>query len=212
MKRWLFFVFAALSLLMCVATVILWARGYVAENDFDYVWATGRAELIEGKGKFRLSVTTNDSQVDVLERNPFVAGFHHTVYQDPAIDLQVTSPSIALGENEQPPSYRLYINRCGFAVLSKQDSGPFHSRTWEFLAPNPSLAAITAILPIYAIAVTLRRHFRNRRPGHGFCPSCGYDLRASRDRCSECGKLIPAIIGKRKRGRSRVANFRRPAR
>jgi len=41
-----------------------------------------------------------------------------------------------------------------------------------------------------ALSVIAARPLWRRLPLAGFCPACGYDLRASPDRCPECG-LIP---------------------
>jgi hypothetical protein len=55
--------------------------------------------------------------------------------------------------------------------------------TWLVLVPWWCLAA--APLVVGAVGVLL-----SRRRGHpaGHCPACGYDLRASPDRCPECGR------------------------
>jgi len=41
---------------------------------------------------------------------------------------------------------------------------------------------------------SLRQSQREARISAGFCPMCGYDLRASNDKCPECGEAIPEPI------------------
>jgi len=49
-----------------------------------------------------------------------------------------------------------------------------------------SVVAVLLALSRYAIA---RRRWK-RRTCAGLCPGCGYDLRASKDRCPDCGRVI----------------------
>lgn len=59
----------------------------------------------------------------------------------------------------------------------------------EVDVPLPHLIVLLLIL---AAAPALGRvDWRSRRPRAGCCRVCGYDLRASRDRCPECGTAVP---------------------
>jgi len=61
------------------------------------------------------------------------------------------------------------------------------SPLWGVAAPYWFLFVVAAILPAMWIART-RRARRNRlRVEQGLCARCGYDLRASGNRCPECG-------------------------
>ena len=65
------------------------------------------------------------------------------------------------------------------------------------IRPGPALAAMATMLLAYAVSgryalsLVRRRYLRGERLRNGLCLSCGYDLRATPDRCPECGH-IPA--------------------
>jgi predicted amidophosphoribosyltransferase len=46
------------------------------------------------------------------------------------------------------------------------------------------VALLFALLPAFQLRAILRSHRRHRQ---GLCSVCGYDLRATPDRCPECG-------------------------
>jgi hypothetical protein len=60
-----------------------------------------------------------------------------------------------------------------------------------FAVPYWFWVAAGAVLP--SVWVIRRRRARGRRAA-GCCPACGYDLRATPDRCPECGS-VPAAKG-----------------
>jgi hypothetical protein len=94
-------------------------------------------------------------------------------------------------------------------ILAKDPAS--RSASWEIAAPIPARATylhpavrwdgaslqlwiphwllllLLIAIPIHWIQRTLLA--RRRRPG--FCPHCGYDLRATPDRCPECGRIFP---------------------
>ena len=51
---------------------------------------------------------------------------------------------------------------------------------WAVITP----LTLTAILPAMSLATSIRRRHWT---AHGRCRNCGYDLRATPDRCPECG-------------------------
>ncbi|HZZ43718.1 MAG TPA: hypothetical protein VFE58_12335 [Tepidisphaeraceae bacterium] len=55
---------------------------------------------------------------------------------------------------------------------------------WQVMALSFPLAALFAKHTIS----------RRRRAQTGHCPACGYDLRATPDRCPECGRITPSLI------------------
>jgi hypothetical protein len=90
-------------------------------------------------------------------------------------------PDIAFGAWKDMPEF-LYVYPLGLTTRVTLD---LHSHLFPLIAFVPAFVwAATVLLISASIRRIADRHFSNR----DFCHNCGYDLRASPDRCPECGK------------------------
>jgi hypothetical protein len=167
LARYIFNGLTALSLLVCLAAIGFWVRSYFA---FDQVYRVGSdwsLQIAISRGEFLLSTPTLANKL----------GQWIWEIDDP-IDL-VKEARMVTGPSHRPIA--------GFFFLSDAAS----QLNLMLLLPIPFIAAIFAILPF----IVLITHIRRQRFQCGLCPKCGYDLRASPDRCPECGLPTTAPTG-----------------
>jgi len=130
-----------------------------------------------------------------------------------SINIRTTSPrywitthpnSLTLcrqvGKNWDHPLKSFKFLGVDFGGLYGQDS-----MLWNLVIPFWLLTTLFVILPLCEIPVLILAFRKSLRDTFGHCPHCGYDLRASPDRCPECGQanstvrpridssLVPAI-------------------
>ena len=179
MLRRLFMALSALSLLLCVAVCVLWVRSY----------RVGEAVYREGP-LFRLAILSSKGQCSAL-RTTYPAsaanGPARWKYSNRGMWAEVTRRP---GLYRADPAVRCYGPVAGFGMFDKPAAGPtsMGAATREVFFPYWSLVGLTAAGP--AAWYARRRRLRSR--SLGLCPACGYDLRATPERCPECG-AVPAV-------------------
>ena len=162
MRRRLFNILAAVSLVLCIAFLTAWVRSSYAQEWIGYNSASGPM----------LAVGWGDGQLFAKYRlgtsiKPLPGGDGWRVFSGPPAPL--VPPQVA------PHSFfHAFRTGGGMTVV------PF------WLPVLISLLAVTSAMA--PVARRLQRRYR------GLCLHCGYDLRASTDRCPECGTAIPAKV------------------
>jgi hypothetical protein len=166
-KRRLFNLAAAVSLLLCVATMVLWVRSYWRPD----LLLRDRRDL-DGSRRFGVRSSFGELDGEVFRSaDPPSPGWLYFPSPNP------WDQPLSVSRNRRPElrSASLFGFGYGFSNLH-----PFHA-IW---VPHWFLALLFAVLP----AVRLRPIIRRRRQYRaGLCHHCGYDLRATPDRCPECG-------------------------
>lgn len=184
MRRTLFTVAAALSLLLCVSIAPLWVRSYLVDDSLSHHsevawhfrsrWGCVGVQVFWW-GDQLTKKTTNYG----FEPVPTPDGFYYFGQparppSAPALDAaQVTHHWRGLG-------FEVY--RAVAAPPPPGGSGTA-TPTIRVAVPHWFLTLLTLWMPV--LWVTSFRRRRRLQPGR--CGSCGYDMRATPDRCPECG-------------------------
>jgi hypothetical protein len=75
-----------------------------------------------------------------------------------------------------------------FACSSSYQAGQVAQSIGNEYKTKAMLLAVLPVLWMCRLArIVIRRTRLERRSRNSLCPSCGYDLRASQERCPECG-------------------------
>ena len=169
MRRRLLNVLSVLSLILCLATVGLWVRSYFYMES----WAVQSRAVGTAWGASRGQI--------MLERTHAVAPHWYTPWD--GVSARRRSLPIDLSTLRPPAGLVTDFTALGFryAVVRKPDE----SRRF-FLVPFWAAAAALLALPARRAQLLVRKW---RRVPPGFCPRCGYDLRATPDTCPECGAV-----------------------
>jgi hypothetical protein len=157
--RRLFTLLSALSLLLCVATCILWVRSRrppispVDTDILDFAHADPYYWIVANRGRLTFCRQTGKDW-------------------------------------NQPETV--------FKLLGIEFAGSWvgKSSLVNLDVPYWMLAGLTALPPAASFIRRLKRRARRARERAGRCPVCDYDLRATPDRCPECGteRKIPAGV------------------
>jgi hypothetical protein len=176
LRRRLFTLLAAISLLLCLATIALWVRSRETGESFT------RRSFSNATRTYR-SFTVG-----------WVSGDLYTAYTSSPVLPEVGPARLSKADGTwrhatfkpAPPSRGWYWYEGHDSAGTPGSLGPGHGfvtglHLW-------AVAVLTLILPTLWIRSRRTVHKRQRL---GLCLACGYDLRATPERCPECG-MIPA--------------------
>ena len=154
------------TLLSAVSLVLCLGAGVAGVVSFS---RADKLEYVSPAGRLVLLISKS-GRLDVL--------YHGAWTGEPGFTHIPTSPSTRGGTD--------YGRRLlGFGAGTRPNGASLVNVPYWFLA------ASFAVPPV----LTIRARVRRRR-GHGLCPSCSYDLRATPGRCPECGMAA----GRRRQG------------
>jgi hypothetical protein len=178
--RWAFGFVTAMLAVLCVAMVVLWVRSYQVRERLDWVHHPHADRIEIAVGKISIMTVMFPEEVELTEP----PGLHHEMLPD------LTPTTAAWVEQDH-----------AWNLLGLVFQGPnpvvagFVFRFRLAIIPCWMVIVLTSLPSLASVRWWTKRWFVRRRIPSGHCPTCGYDLRATPERCPECG-AVPNQIRK----------------
>jgi hypothetical protein len=175
--RWLSGILVSVSgtalLLLGVFIAVLWIRSY-GRSDSLYHARGGHVVYTAYSGRGGLSIIRWVQPHESLRETDLTLGKPNPKY-----------PTVLYEDR--------LLGRFGFEYTTGVAS-PTPSQYTSVVLPTWSLALLSAAPGALWLRRAMRRRRRRRRLTEGRCEQCGYDLRASGDRCPECGAAVTSPL------------------
>jgi hypothetical protein len=171
MRRRLLTLLSALSLLLCVGTCVLWQRSDSVGYEISIAPSHDTLSLASEPNGFQACVVFGENKPERIDARAV-----QWYGPDRPVYMWI------------PPSSRFLDFRWG------RDRFRPSLQQWRLVVPYWFVAILSGIHPLRsARAIILARR---TLPQTAKCVRCGYDLRATPERCPECGTLPATTTGK----------------
>ena len=167
LRRFILNALTVMSAVLCVGGVGLWVRSY---------WVEDKVERTTGDKMMDQQWVT--SEWGEMYVGTMRHGWHY---------LGLRPPEPGIHHESFPASARSADALPGFLGFGKLPDDLVRPEAhFIIVMPDWFLTGLFAAMPA---AYLIRRVRRRRKPLPGYCQTCGYDLRATPDRCPECGTV-----------------------
>ena len=183
MKRHFFNIAATLSLLLAIASAAMWIRSYHTRDIVNFGRSGGNNHTVQSiLGRLHLLSSLSGGRVS-----------SDTFYSSDRLSPQ----AMWNGGMSGYPTQVVWHFGCVWQTFNEYHTWrnlgaqAFTTQHRVIIVPYRWLTLVFAILPAWR-AIQFFRRRRHATPSP-LCAACGYDLRATPDRCPECGTLQTVI-------------------